>query len=238
MLINMTEEVKVYEVGGSVRDRLLGIQAKDRDFCVIAPSFDAMRQYILDQGGKIFLEKPEYGVIRCKLEPYGDADFAIGRRDGCYSDGRRPDEISIAASIEEDLARRDFTIGAMAIEKGGVGITQRVIDPFGGVEDVQRCIVRCVGDPEGRFTEDALRIIRAFRFHITKNFSIEKKTEQAMWDCSNLLQNISTERIREELLRCFKHDTTSTVLSLKIYNFILCEMEKRGIWLVPTTKGK
>jgi tRNA nucleotidyltransferase (CCA-adding enzyme) len=116
--------------------------------------------------------------------------------DGVYTDSRRPDSVSFVVSLKEDLSRRDFTVNAMAYHP-----TRGLYDDFGGAEDLKNKIIRCVGDPVIRFSEDALRIMRALRFSATYGFSIEENTSQALLDLKERLLLIAPERIREELMR-------------------------------------
>lgn len=226
--------VTLYKVGGFVRDSLLGVKSKDIDFAVEAPSFAAMEAYILENGGKIFLSKPEFQTIRAKLKGV-DADFVLCRKDGVYTDGRRPDSVE-PGTIYDDLARRDFTMNAIAMYEDG-----SLFDPFGGVTDLKRGIIRCVGKAADRFAEDSLRMLRAVRFAITKGMKIDDD----IWECLDdthfldMLQNVSEERIREELLRCFKHDTLKTLLTLEWHSALRRVIFTRTqIWLQPTMKDK
>lgn len=198
--------IHLFKVGGTVRDEFLGIKSKDLDYAVEAPSFEAMRDFIADNG-KIFLEKPEFFTIRAKVRGE-DADFVLCRKEHGYSDGRRPDSVTIG-DIYDDLSRRDFTMNAIAIHTG----EGAVIDPHGGVKDIERRLVRCVGKAENRFTEDSLRMIRAVRFAITKGFALDWDIRNALHDRFLLskLENVSKERVREELNRCFKFDTLNTL---------------------------
>jgi tRNA nucleotidyltransferase (CCA-adding enzyme) len=226
--------MKIYQVGGSVRDSFLGIKSKDIDYAVEASSYDEMREYILSTNGEIFLENPEFFTIRAKWsidkknkEP---CDFVLCRKEGSYSDNRHPDNVEVG-TIFDDLARRDFTINAIAINVE----TQEIIDPFGGIKDIEDKIIQCVGNPDLRFKEDALRILRALRFAITKNFKIAYLTDICMSINMHLLSNISSERIREELHKMFKFDTNKSVTV--IHNFKMSPYifnEKTKIWLKPT----
>jgi len=229
--------IKIYEVGGCVRDRLLGIASKDIDYAVEAPSFDAMRDYILAQQGKIYLEKPEYQTIRARLNTV-DADFVLCRKDGYYSDGRRPDTV-MPGSIYDDLARRDFTINAIAIDLE----TGKYLDPFKGVAAIENKLIDCVGNPFDRFSEDSLRVIRAIRFHITLGFDLSYQLRVAMTapHIIEKLENISVDRIRDELCRCFRFDTIKTMQKLiRSYPDIAQAIfkEENKLWLDPTTKDK
>lgn len=202
--------IKFFEVGGCVRDELMGVKSKDIDFAVEAPSFEAMRQAILDRGGKIFLESPEFFTIRARDKKLGPVDFVLCRKDGVYKDGRHPESVEIG-TLRDDLSRRDFTMNAIAKDEDG-----NFIDPFNGQADIKNRIIRCVGNAEDRFGEDALRIIRAIRFSITKNMAMDHDIVACLMKSQIVMQlrAVSTERIREELLKCFAHDTFETLVVL------------------------
>lgn len=199
--------INYYFVGGFVRDELLGIKSKDVDFAVEAPSYEAMRDDILARGYIIFIEKPEYFTIRGKHPQYGGVDFVLCRRDGYYSDNRRPDTVEVG-TIYDDLARRDFTINAIAKTENG-----KYVDPHGGRIDLEKRVLRCVGDTNTRLTEDPLRILRALRFRITKNFLTDAELYRALdsWDIVSGLKTVAVERIYEELRRCYEFDTWKTM---------------------------
>ncbi len=144
--------ITLYKVGGCVRDKIMGIAPKDIDFTVECSSFAEMEEYIKKEGGVIYQSKPEFLTIRAKV--WGiNADFVCCRQEGNYSDGRRPDEVKIG-TILQDLSRRDFSINSIA-EKVVDGVdTGEYIDPYNGVGDIAKKIIRCVGKPEDRFNED------------------------------------------------------------------------------------
>lgn len=176
-------------------------------------------------------------TVRAKLPGALAADFALCRKDGQYSDGRRPDTVE-PASILEDLNRRDFTVNAIAYDEE----ENRYIDPHNGLEDIDKRLLRCVGNPLDRFSEDALRMLRAIRFVITKRFVLEEATEKALMDeslGSQLRYNVSVERKREELLRCFSHNTFQTLDLLIKYPNIrnACFTEFNKLWLSPSIKS-
>lgn len=226
-----------YFVGGFVRDQFLGVDSKDIDLCVVAP-FEAIIPEVERLGGKVFVEKPEYLTVRCKLPDLGDVDIAVARKDGDYSDGRRPDEVFLANDIEEDLSRRDFRVGAIAVNLK----TGEIVDPFDGIKDIELKLIRCVGNPADRFREDYLRMIRAIRFAVTKGFDLSYDVGQALNDeglCEGL-KNVSHERIREELYKCFKVDTLLTLRYLEEYKYIknIVFDINNGLWLKPTMEGK
>ena len=228
-------KTKVFEVGGSIRDSFLNISNKDRDFVVMAKSYNDMKEWILSKNGKIFLENENFFTIRCNLPEIGAADFVLGRKESHYSDNRRPDKVEVAKTIKEELSRRDFTINAIAkdIETG------EIVDPFGGREDIENGLIRCVGSPWDRFEEDSLRIMRGLRFFITKNLWLHGDVSEAMKDDNlvALLSKVSAERIREELFKCFSFDTLKTLNALNEFEGIrdmIFDRERFGIWLKPT----
>lgn len=183
---------EAYIVGGCVRDSLLGRTPHDWDMTTsalpeqIKSALSGVR--ILDTG-------IQHGTVTA-LTDQGEVEITTYRVDGTYSDGRRPDSVSFTRSLREDLARRDFTINALAYAPN-VG----VVDLFGGREDLQAGQIRCVGQPEQRFGEDALRIIRGLRFAATLGFSIEEKTAAAIRSLAPTLQRIAVERLQAELSR-------------------------------------
>lgn len=227
--------VTLYEVGGAVRDRMIGIQSKDIDYAVEAESFDEMREEILSRDGKIFLETPQYFTIRAHLPKIGAADFVLCRKDGEYSDGRRPDTVEMG-TIYDDLARRDFTVNAMAIRESD----GELLDPFDGRKDLENCQLACVGKAEERFREDALRMLRALRFALTKNFSLSKSIVECFrsQDMVELLANISIDRIREELTKCFDYNTLLTLEILNRFPMLRTTIfSHENLWLKPTQRG-
>ena len=233
--------MRIFEVGGSVRDRMLGLDSKDKDFAVEAESFDTMVGELKDLGYTVFLEKPEFLTIRAKF-PKGHkfsaqtADFVLCRKDGTYTDGRRPDFVE-AGTIYDDLARRDFTVNAMAVDSDGT-----LIDPHGGNRDLADMLLRTVGDPMVRFGEDYLRAVRAIRFAVTKKFKFDTTLIRALDsnEVADGLRNVSVERIREEMFKAFKADTFRTIMILN--NFPRVRMAildgKNGLWLEPTLKER
>lgn len=227
---------KFYKVGGSVRDSLLGKPSKDIDYAVEAPSFTDMRNAILDREGEIFLEKPEYLTIRARVPALGACDFVLCRKDGSYYDGRRPESVT-PGTIFDDLARRDFTMNAMALDEDGT-----LIDPHGGAADLRKWLIRCVGKAEDRFTEDGLRMLRAVRFHITKQLVLDSdidlllRTEHFI---GTRMFGVSIERVREELYKCYAHDTIQTLYVLDKYHYLQKFVFGNGkLWLKPTLEAR
>lgn len=227
--------VKMYQVGGCVRDELLGRKCKDIDYSVVAPSFDAMREEILDRGGEIFVENPEFLTIRAKIPLVGACDFVLCRKDGVYYDGRRPESV-VPGSIYDDLMRRDFTMNAIA--KAG---PDEYIDPHDGRKDIEKRLINCVGWVEDRFKEDGLRILRALRFSVVLKFGLHGEIHRFLLQASveNYLRGVSVERVREELYKMFKADTYMSLLLLEAYpkvrNAIF--LEHPDLWMMPTLRG-
>jgi tRNA nucleotidyltransferase (CCA-adding enzyme) len=228
--------IKAYQVGGFVRDSLLGVKSKDIDYAVEAPSYEAMVAWIKERG-KIFLESPEFWTVRAHIEGGQPADYVLCRKDGQYSDGRRPDSVE-PGTLLDDLARRDFTVNAMALDEA----TGQIIDPFGGQEDLKKMLLRCVGKTEDRFREDALRMLRALRFSITRGFFLSREIIETLDKeefCELLKNNVSSDRKRDEMYRCFAHNTLGTIATLTEYDSFLAEAIFDGptkVWLMPTSK--
>ena len=229
--------VKIYQVGGAVRDMLLGLKSKDIDYAVEASSWEEMRNYIVDHNGTIFLETPQYFTIRAHVDGLGDADFVLCRKDGEYLDGRRPETVEVG-TLADDLARRDFTMNAIAVNTE----TNALIDPYDGYSDIQQGLIRCVRDPFDRFNEDALRMLRALRFSITKNMRMDNSVEGALGDhrlLSLLDEKISWDRKKDEVFKMFKHDTMKTILLLQRFAGIRSVIfDNKPLWLEPTLKER
>jgi len=186
------EGFEAWLVGGFVRDSLMGRAAADIDIATSAPW--QASQALFEQAG---LATFETGVAHGTLSVLAGGhtlEVTTFRADGAYSDARHPDEVTFIESIAQDLARRDFTANAIAFhpERG-------LLDPFGGCDDIARKVLRAVGDPQERFAEDALRILRAVRFASQLGFSIEGETFAAMLAQKGLLGSVAAERVRHEL---------------------------------------
>ncbi len=188
------EWTPIYLVGGCVRDMLLGTTPKDYDFTVETPPENIeniLRLYHIPFNAM----SAKYGTIVARI---GNEEYEITstRKEADYVDNRHPEEVIFGVSIEEDLKRRDFTINAMAMDSKG-----NIIDSFDGNKcfDLENHLIKTVGNPETRFKEDPLRIMRALRFSITKGFQLDAATQKAMVDCKDMLNNISKERITAEL---------------------------------------
>lgn len=181
---------EAYVVGGCVRDSLLGRTPKDWDVCTNATPHQVLgvfkRFNVIKTGLK-------HGTVTVMVnhEPVEVTTFRI---DGEYTDNRHPDAVTFVSRVEEDLARRDFTINAMAYNP-----TRGLVDAFGGQQDLAHGLIRCVGEPDARFNEDGLRIMRALRFAARYDFAIERETAFSMRRNRHLLENVSVERILTEL---------------------------------------
>lgn len=192
-----------FVVGGCVRDSIMGKDANDWDMTTSATPEETLEVF------KDFRTIPtgiKHGTVTVLIDKQ-PLEITTFRIDGEYTDNRRPDSVNFTRNIENDLSRRDFTVNAMAYnEKNGI------VDLFGGVNDIQNKIIRCVGDPDKRFNEDALRIMRAVRFSSTLGFEIEKETAESIRRNKHLLKNIAAERIRVELEKLLLGDDAERIL--------------------------
>lgn len=181
---------EAYVVGGCVRDSLLGRTPKDWDVCT-----NATPQQVLGVFKRFNVIKTglQHGTVTVMVnhEPVEVTTFRI---DGEYTDNRHPDAVTFVSEVEADLSRRDFTINAMAYNP-----TRGLVDAFGGQQDLSAGLIRCVGEPDARFNEDGLRIMRALRFTARYDFAIERETAFSMRRNRHLLENVSVERIFTEL---------------------------------------
>ncbi|MCL2365494.1 MAG: HD domain-containing protein [Oscillospiraceae bacterium] len=196
-------DFEAYAVGGCIRDTLLGKTPQDWDICTQALPEQTAACF---KGKRIFETGIKHGTISLLL---GGKTYEITtfRTDGNYTDNRRPESVTFVSALSDDLARRDFTINAIAYHPD-----RGLIDPFGGAADIENKLIRCVGDAENRFDEDALRIMRALRFSSALGFTIEPRTADALLNKRRLLHNISAERIREELNRLVAGDNAAQVM--------------------------
>lgn len=192
MILNILEDAgfEAYVVGGCVRDSILGRIPDDWDITTSAApeQVKALFRRTVDTG-------LAHGTVTVMMEKEG-FEVTTYRVDGEYEDGRHPKEVTFTASLEEDLKRRDFTINAMAYNP-----STGIVDLFGGLEDLENKLIRCVGNPLERFTEDALRIMRAVRFSAQLGFQIEENTKNALGVLAPNLRHVSAERIQVELIK-------------------------------------
>ncbi|MCM1088785.1 MAG: CCA tRNA nucleotidyltransferase [Muribaculaceae bacterium] len=186
---------EAYAVGGCIRDSILGKEPDDWDITTSANPQEVKKLFnrTLDTG-------IQHGTVTVMLEKEG-FEVTTYRIDGIYEDGRHPKDVTYTSELSEDLKRRDFTINAIAYnEKDGL------IDLFEGMQDIERGVIRCVGDPRERFSEDALRMMRAIRFSAQLGYIIEDKTKAAIKELAPNLQKISAERIQTELVKLLVSD--------------------------------
>ena len=236
-----------YEVGGKVRDEILGLESKDVDYVAVpnevllgqyteAPQmFKVLSDYLISERFEIFLETANCYTIRAKFPSghkyKGVADFVMARKEIGYVEGTRT-PIIVPGTLYDDLERRDFTLNALA--KGDDG---RIIDYFNGLDHLKKGVLRTPLNPQVTFNDDPLRILRSIRFCITKHFFIESEIDHLIraYDYETRMSVVSDERIREELYKCFKFDTIQTLRTLNDYpslrNYIFRDNK---LWLKPT----
>ena len=204
-----------YAVGGCVRDSLLGLAPHDWDLCTAACPVQVMELFGEDRCIPTGLQ---HGTVTVKRDGklYEITTF---RTEGRYSDGRHPDSVAFVPDLREDLARRDFTINAMAYSA-----EEGLCDPFGGREDLARGVVRAVGEPLRRFGEDALRILRLYRFAARFGFAIDEATEEAAKQLASHLDCVSAERIEEELNKLLAAPQPGAYLEPEVLAFVLPEL--------------
>jgi putative nucleotidyltransferase with HDIG domain len=206
-------------VGGCVRDLLLGREPKDFDVATSAPP-----QQVLTLFERTFSVGAHFGVVLVSTEPSdrpGEeilTEVATFRSDGAYSDGRRPDAVRFSTSPEEDVQRRDFTINGLLLDPELLAKTSRlneaVLDFVGGVEDLNAGVIRAIGDPAERFTEDKLRMLRAVRFAARLAFELQPATERAIQQLAPGVSQVSRERVREELTRMLTEGSAARAFTL------------------------
>ena len=189
--------------GGCVRDSLLGRRPSDWD---IASS--ASPEEVLALFPRCVPTGIKHGTVTV-LSGGGSVEVTAFRAEGGYSDHRRPDSVSFGCPLEADLARRDLTVNAMAMDAAG-----EITDPFGGRDDLRRRLLRCVGEPERRFDEDALRMLRTVRFSAQLGFEIEPRTLEAIRALAHLASGLSAERVRDELLKTLRSHAPGLVWQL------------------------
>ena len=205
-----------YAVGGCVRDSLLGLDPHDWDLCTSARPEQVMELFGEE---KCIPTGLQHGTVTVKQggRLYETTTF---RTEGAYSDGRHPDAVCFVPDVREDLARRDFTINAMAYSA-----EEGLIDPFGGRDDLAAHLVRAVGEPERRFEEDALRILRLYRFAARFGFAIDPATGAAARALGPHLDCVSAERIQEELLKLLAAPRPGSYLEPAVLAVVLPELE-------------
>ncbi len=209
-----------YAVGGCVRDSLLGRTAHDWDLCTSALPQQVMELFGTEQCIPTGLQ---HGTVTIKYggQLYETTTF---RTEGSYTDGRHPDAVQFVPDVREDLARRDFTINAMAYNEA-----EGLVDPFGGQKDLQNGLLRAVGEPQQRFTEDALRILRLYRFAARFGFALDAATARAARQLAPHLDCISAERIQEELAKLLAAPQPGVYLEPAVLAVVLPELTPESL---------
>ncbi|MDR0913718.1 MAG: CCA tRNA nucleotidyltransferase [Oscillospiraceae bacterium] len=197
-----TAGYECYAVGGCVRDMLCGEQPHDWDFTTNARPEETLKVFA---DYKTYSIGRQHGTIGVQLNKT-IYEITTYRIDGEYDDNRHPTQVEFTTDLQTDLARRDFTVNAMACDG------KAVMDFFDGKTDLEYKVIRAVGDPKLRFEEDALRILRALRFASTKGFTIEPTTERAIFACAGLLNNLAVERVADELIKILCGNNAEQVL--------------------------
>ena len=219
--INMLENAgfSAYAVGGFVRDSLLGFTPFDIDISTDATPSQTEEIF---SGYTVVKTGIKYGTVTVVIDST-PLEITTFRSEGDYSDRRRPDSVDFIGDVKADCSRRDFTINAMCYNQS-VGL----LDFFGGKEDFDSKVIRCVGRPEERFSEDPLRMLRALRFSAVLGFGIENETEKAIFENSHLLANIPAERVYQELLKtlCGKNIKNVLMKYYKVLSVFIPPLEK------------
>lgn len=235
-----------YEVGGKVRDEILGLQSKDVDYVAVpkeslieefpeaADLFTVLVDYLKRESFEIFLVTAGCYTVRAKFPSghlyQGVADFVMARKEVGYLPGTRTPIVK-PGGLYDDLERRDFTLNALAKDETGT-----IIDFFDGLRDLEEGVLRTPLPCHITFADDPLRILRAIRFIITKNFAMtaEMRVVIKEFDYDKKMGVVSTERIREELYKCFKHDTLGTIKILSSFPDLMEYVFSKNLWLKPT----
>ena len=238
-----------YEVGGKIRDEFLGLPNKDVDY-VAVPSeelllkftqasdmFNVLDEYLISKNFEIFLRTPDCYTIRAKFpkdhEYSGIADFVMARKEIWYIPNTRT-PIVVPGTLYDDLSRRDATVNALAKDRDG-----NIIDFFNGLDDLKKGLIKTPLDCKITIEDDPLRILRYLRFSITKGFTIDEELEFEMfhYDYELKMCVVSNQRIRDELFKCFKHDTLKTIKLLtkfeKLRDYVFTHTD---LWLKPTNE--
>lgn len=231
--------IKLYKVGGCVRDMILGVKSNDIDYTVtiegdhsLEEGFSIMRNYLLGEGYEIFLENPECVTIRARKNKEV-ADFVLARKEIGYVQGTRK-PIVVLGTLEDDLIRRDFTFNALALNENN-----ELIDMFDGVQHLHNGTLRTPLPAMTTFRDDPLRVLRAIRFAIRFDFCFSNEIKDAIQnpELPKLMKVVSKERVREELTKCFRCDTIKTFKLLNsIPHDLLVSFFNGGLWLEPSLR--
>jgi len=235
-------ECEIFKVGGYVRDQLLNRQSNDLDFVFVikdAPvsldeGFLIMEDYMLSNGYTIFLETPDCVTIRGKRPDGTVGDFVLARKEVRYIEGTRRPNL-VLGTLEDDLSHRDFTINALAQKDDGT-----IIDMFNGIRDLEDRELKTPLDPMVTLTDDPLRALRAVRFCVTLGFDYHR----SLWKAFNnpklpeLMKVVSTDKIRQELTKCFKYSNWDAFEELNYLPrpFLMSWLNREDLWLKSTTE--
>lgn len=244
------EKFKLYRIGGCVRDKILGIKSKDIDYAFVFEDIDKkitpneyflkMEQCLIEMGVEIHVTKPDCFTIRGRFNGE-DVDYVMSRKETYPNINSRIPLVEMG-NLYDDQMRRDFTMNAIAEDEDG-----NLIDPFNGVDAINRRRIECPVSPSVSFNDDPLRMLRALRFSVTKDFALDVSIYEViikdiqMWE--HFSRVVSEERIREELFKMFKHDSVQTMRllidlddnsSVDIFGKILGDT----MWLKPTTEKR
>lgn len=235
-----------YEVGGKVRDEILGLESKDVDYVAVpkeslieefpeaADLFTVLVDYLKRERFEVFLVTADCYTVRAKFpnghQYQGVADFVMARKEVGYLPGTRTPIVK-PGTLYDDLERRDFTLNALAKDADG-----KIIDYFNGWRDLEDGVLRTPLPCKVTFADDPLRILRAIRFCITKDLAMtaEMRVVIKEFDYSGMMRVVSAERIREELYKCFKHDTLGTIKILSTFPALMEYVFSKNLWLKPT----
>ena len=241
---------KFYEVGGCIRDEILGLKSKDIDYVAVADDsllkdissphvlFGILESFLRLEGFEIFLITEDCFTIRAKFplshKYSGVADFVMARKETGYIPFTRT-PIVVPGTLFDDLQRRDFTLNALAKDDDG-----KIIDFFDGIEHLKAGVLVTPLPCEATFHDDPLRILRAIRFSITKGFTIPEEMQNVIsnYDYEVKMAVVSQERIREELIKCFSFDTFLTMQTLMKYPLLADFCFSGILWLKPTMEKK
>lgn len=238
---------KIFEVGGKVRDELLGLKSKDADFAFVLTDQEAaglsiddafllMHEWMVSMGFQIFLSQLDCVTIRARFyDSHQTADFVLAKRELQVMPGNCKPQV-VPGNLEDDLLRRDFTVNAMAKARSG-----ELIDLFEGQKDLSDKVLRTPIDPRVTLADDPLRALRAVRFRVKLGFHWDAELVEALHDPAlpELMAKVSTDRVREELARSMKIDTWGTLQMLQQLPEALVRgwLDRPGMWLMPTVRG-
>ena len=196
--------MNIYEVGGTLRDELLGRKHNDIDLAFEASSFEEMKKYVLQNSKNIFVEKPEFGTIRYMSLNGKPEDISL-----CIKSRNTDGKHFQIGTIEQDLRQRDFTINAIARNQK----TKELLDPTKGLHDLKTKTIRCTKEPSLIFESDPIRMIRAIRFKMELSFTFDSSIEDYFSNTNNfkLLKNLNRERLRQEVDKCFKYSSSQSI---------------------------